>query len=241
MNDPNNTQISDALRGYAAYPDMQEPSAGLVVIMEAYGITGHIRGVCEQLAKAGFVAVAPDIYHGEVISYTDMDKVMAKIPSIRDDQVLDEIGQTLSWLEQNDKVDRKRLGIIGFCMGGRFAFYANCRFPDRLKAAVGFYGGGISPEGGKDRFGRTPPIGEAQKMQAPLFLGYGADDQSIPPMEHARVAQTLSAAKKRYTLSVYPGAGHAFLCEERANYAPKAAAQAWPEAIGFLQANLEQK
>ncbi len=241
MNDLNNVEISNTLRGYVAHPDTQGRFPGIVVIMEAYGITGHIQGVCQRLAKAGFVAAAPDIYHGEVISYTDMDKAIAKIPSIRDDQVLDEFGQTLTWLEQQKNVDRNRLGIIGFCMGGRFAFYANCRFPDRLKAAVGFYGGGISPEGGKDRFGRTPPIGEAHKMQAPIFLGYGADDQSIPPAEHARVAQSLSAAKKRYVLSVYPGAGHAFLCEERANYAPQAAAQAWPEAIGFLQANLEQK
>jgi len=80
-------------------------------------------------------------------------------------------------------------------MGGRFAFYANCRFPGRLKAAVGFYGGGISPEGGKDRFGRTPPIGEAHKMKAPILLGYGADDAGIPPSEHARVAEALSSAK----------------------------------------------
>ena len=240
MNTPTNTQINAKLNAYAAHPDGSGPFPGLVVIMEAYGITGHIQGVCRRLAKAGFVAAAPDIFHGEVISYTDMDKVLAKIPTIRDDQVLNEIGQTLDWLQQQNNVDRNRLGIIGFCMGGRFAFYANCRFPDQLKAAVGFYGGGISPEGGKDRFGRTPPIGEAHKMQAPIFLGYGADDAGIPPSEHARVAEALSAAKKRYTLAVYPGAGHAFLCEERANYALKAAELAWPEAIAFLHESLER-
>jgi carboxymethylenebutenolidase len=75
-------------------------------------------------------------------------------------------------------------------------------------------------------------------MQAPIFLGYGADDTGILPAEHARVAETLSAAKKRYTLAVYPGAGHAFLCEERANYAPAAAELAWGDSIGFLQSNL---
>ena len=238
MNNPNNVKINAALNGYAAHPEGKGPFPGMVVMMEAYGITGHIQGVCERLAKSGFVAVAPDIFHGEVLSYTDSAKVMAKIPTLNDEQILREIGETLDWLGLQKNVDKRRLGIIGFCMGGRHAFYANCRYPERLKAAVGFYGGGIAVEGAKDRFGRTPPIAEADKMQAPIFLGYGADDQGIPPAEHARIAEKLSSLKKRYTLAVYPGAGHAFLCEERANYAPAVAARPWPEAIEFLHREL---
>ena len=103
---------------------------------------------------------------------------------------------------------------------------------------MGFYGGSIAPDG-PDRFGRTPPIGEADKMQAPILLGYGAEDQGIPPSEHARIAQTLSAAKKRYTLAVYPGAAHGFLCEERTSYAPKVAERAWLEIIAFLHTSLD--
>jgi carboxymethylenebutenolidase len=163
---------------------------------------------------------------------------MAKIPTLKDAILLDEIGASLDWLDaDNGKAGRN--GIIGFCMGGRLAFLANCRLPGRLQAAVGFYGGGIAPEGsGPDKFGRTPPIGEAGSMQAPIYLGYGADDQGIPPAEHARVASVLSTAKKRYSLAVYPGAGHAFLCEERANYAPAAAALAWRDILDFLAAQL---
>ena len=118
------------------------------------------------------------------------------------------------------------------------AFLSNCRFPGRLQAAVSFYGGAIAPDADPDRFGRTPPIGEASKMQAPMFLGYGADDQGIPGDEHARIAKTLTDLKKRYVLSVYPGAGHAFLCEERKGYAPKVEPIAWRESIEFLKANL---
>jgi carboxymethylenebutenolidase len=124
-------------------------------------------------------------------------------------------------------------GIMGFCMGGRLAFLAGCHLGSRLQAVVSFYGGGIAPEG-PDRFGRTPPIVSAGTLQAPVFLGYGADDGGIPPSEHARIVSALSAAKKRYTLAVYPGAGHAFLCEERANHAPVAAEIAWDESLGFL-------
>ena len=103
---------------------------------------------------------------------------------------------------------------------------------------MSFYGGAIAPGMDVDKFGRTPPIGQAGEMQAPLFLGYGADDQGIPGDEHARIAKTLTDLKKRYLLSVYPGAGHAFLCEERQNYAPNVEPVAWREAIGFLNANL---
>ncbi len=207
--------------------------------MEAYGVTGHVRGVCDRLAQAGFVGLAPDFFHGEVIPYNDMQAAMAKIATLKDDVLLQEVSRGLDWLSGQDKVRKDALGVIGFCMGGRLAFLSNCRFPSRLKAAVSFYGGAIAPEGaGPDRFGRTPPIGETEKMQAPLFLGYGADDTGIPAAEHARVVTALSTAKKRYALNVYPGAGHAFLCEERANYAPAAAELAWRGTMDFLEAQL---
>lgn len=239
MSDATNVKINAALSGYLAHAKGKGPFPGIVVLMEAYGITGHIRGVCERLALAGFTALAPDFFHGEVFSYQDVERVMAKLPRLHDEPLLGEIGASLDWLAAQQGVNAPRLGIIGFCMGGRLAFLANCRFPRRLQAAVGFYGGGIAAEGATDRFGRTPPIGEAEKLRAPILLGYGADDQGIPPAEHARIAEKLSTLKKRYTLAVYPGAGHAFLCEERANYAPAAAAPAWADILGFLNNHLK--
>lgn len=231
-------QLGDGLTGYASRPRGSGPFPAVIVLMEAFGITGHIKGVCQRLAKAGFVAVAPDIFHGDVFSYTDMDAVMKKLPSLNDDTMLKEIGMTLEWLGKQKDVDSKSVGIIGFCMGGRLAFLAGCRLPERFKVAVSFYGGGIAPEG-KDRFGRTPPIQSAEQIRAPIYLGYGADDQSIPPAEHARVAEILSSLKKRFALAVYPGAGHGFLCEERASYAPDAAEPAWRESLAFLHAHLD--
>jgi carboxymethylenebutenolidase len=121
-------------------------------------------------------------------------------------------------------------------MGGRIAFLANCRHGGRLRAAAGFYGSGIAPESSVDRFGRTPPINEADAMQAPLFLGYGANDSGIPPTEHANIARRLSELKKTYELKVYGGAGHAFLCDERPQmYSAAAAAVAWQDIIAFFE------
>ncbi|HEY1991941.1 MAG TPA: dienelactone hydrolase family protein [Gammaproteobacteria bacterium] len=235
----NNVQIAADLEGYAEWPTGDGPFPGVVVIMEAFGVTGHIQNVCRRLAKAGFVALAPDHFHGEVIPYhAEMQKILDKISSLKDEQLVKEVGQSLDWFDKQSDVRRGAHGIIGFCMGGRLAFLSNCRLAGRLQASVSFYGGAIAPGVSPDRLGRIPPIGEADKLQAPLFLGYGADDQGIPGDEHARIAKTLSDLKKRYLLSVYPGAGHAFLCEERPAYAPKVEAIAWREAIEFLHANL---
>jgi len=237
MHKQNNVEISKNLEGYAARPKGEGAHPGVVVIMEIYGITGHIQGVCKRLADAGFTALAPDIFHGQLIPYSDPQAATAKVPTLQDEKMLSEVAASLDWLDAHGTQGKN--GIIGLCMGGRLAFLANCRLPERLKATVAFYGGSIAPGvEGKDKFGRTPPISEAAKMQNPIFLGYGADDQGITPDEHARIASALSAAKKRYTLAVYPAAAHAFLCEERANYVPAAAALAWPEAIAFLKNNL---
>lgn len=238
MHKQNNVEIKPGLEGYAVLPKGNGPFPGVLIFMEAYGITGHVRGACERLAEAGIAALAPDFFHGELIAYTDAQTAMAKIPTLKDEMLLDECAAGLDWLAAQKTVRRDALGVMGFCMGGRLAFLANCRLAARLRVAVAFYGGGISPEGGQDKFGRTPPIGETASMQTPLFLGYGADDQGITPAEHARVVSALSAAKKRYVLNVYPGAGHAFLCEERSNYAPAAAEIAWRDSINFLKANL---
>ena len=235
----NNVTIASGLEGYAAVPKGYGPFPGVLVFMEAYGVTGHVRGVCDHLAEAGIAALAPDFFHGEIIPYADAQAAMAKIHTLKDEVLLQESVAGLNWLTAQDHVRADALGVIGFCMGGRLAYLINCRYPSRLKAAVSFYGGAIAPEAaGPDRFGRTPPIGETASMQAPLFLGYGADDQGITAAEHARVVSALSAAKKRYVLSIYPGAGHAFLCEERSNYAPAAAALAWRDAVEFLTVQL---
>lgn len=239
MHKQNNVQIASGLEGYLEKPQGHGPFPAMIVIMEAYGLTGHIQGVCKRLAKAGFVALAPDHFHGEIIPYADSQKAIAKIPTLKDAQLLKEVSECLDWFDGQADVRKDAHGIVGFCMGGRLAFLSNCRFPDRLQAAVSFYGGAIAAVDNPDKFGRIPPIGEAAKMQAPMFLGYGAEDQGIPGDEHARIAKALTDLRKRYVLSVYPGAGHAFLCEERQNYAPAVEPVAWREALEFLKANLD--
>lgn len=221
-----------------ARPDTDGSHAAVVVLMEAFGLTSHIRRVCERLANAGYVALAPDLYRGRQFCYDDMDGALRALRALDDAAAMQDVDRALGVLAVQPNVDPGRLGVAGFCMGGRLAFLSGCRHADRLKAVATFYGGGIAPPGDGDRFGRVPPIVEADRLRAPTLLVYGAEDASIAPDEHGRLSQRLSALRRRYLLSVYPGAGHGFCCEDRASYAPDAAVAAFGELAGFFDATL---
>jgi carboxymethylenebutenolidase len=236
MNTADNVAIAPDLPGYFAAPGTAA-APGVVVLMEAFGLTAHVRGVCDRLAAAGFAALAPDFLRGKIIAYDDVESLLGTLRALRDDTAMQDVSASLDFLSRQPQVDGKRLGIAGLCMGGRLAFLANCRFASRLKAAVAFYGGGIAPPAA-DRFGRVPPIGEAEAMQAPLLLIYGGRDAAIGIDEHARLAQRLGTLGKPYSLSVYPGAEHGFCCEDRDSYRADAAAAAYAEAIDFLRRHL---
>ena len=117
MHKQNNVDIAPGLEGYLERPQGDGPFPGVVVIMEAYGLTGHIQGVCKRLAKAGFVALAPDHFHGEIIPYAEPQRAMAKIPTLKDEQLLKELGQCLDWFNKQSDVERQAHGIVGFCLG----------------------------------------------------------------------------------------------------------------------------
>jgi carboxymethylenebutenolidase len=232
-----NFQITTELDGYYAHPDHPGPYPALLVFMEAFGLTEHIKRACDRLATAGFAALAPDIYHGEVFGYDDLDGAMGAVRALSEVQTMEETEQAFEWLADRSDVDAGRLGVIGFCMGGRLAFLTHSEHAERCAAAVSFYGGGIAPA--QDRFGRPPLLDKIPAMSGPIMLGYGAEDQSIQPAEHGRIAAALSEAKKRYALEVFPEAGHGFMCEDRPSYSPGRAEQAWERAIEFLYVGLK--
>src|SRR5690348_9415980 len=98
MHKQNNAQVAAGLEGYAVLPKGNDPCPGVLVLMEAFGITGHIRGVCDRLAAAGIAALAPDFFHGELIPYADSQIAMAKIPTLKDATLLQECAAGLDWL-----------------------------------------------------------------------------------------------------------------------------------------------
>lgn len=221
-------------RGWLVRSERGASVGGIVVLMEAFGLTEHIRGLCGKLAQAGYTALAPDLYRGKVFDYADVEGAIDALRRLDDETAIGEIDSAIDALKSQSVISDSHVGIVGFCMGGRLAFLTACRRPGKVRAASSFYGGGIAPSGTADRFGRPALVQEAGSIAAPLLLVYGARDQSIATDEHGRISSTLSRLDKRYTLSVYPGVGHGFCCEDRPAFVPASASSAFSELLAFF-------
>ncbi len=232
-------QIANDLPGYYATPAGTGKFPAVIVLMEAFGLNNWCRSICDRLTQSGFAALAPDFYRGKTYAYTDMQGAIAKLKSLDDDAIMGDVGKSIKFLTNNSQVNANAIGVVGFCSGGRYSFLANAAYPSQIKAAVAFYGGGIDATA--DPVGRKSILNRVGTMQAPIMLLYGADDKSIGADEHGRISAALSAAQKRYILSVFPGAGHGFMSDRRDSYAPTAAAEAWMMTTGFLKQNLARK
>lgn len=229
-----------ASRGWLVRSGCDPSMPGVVVLMEAFGLTAHVRRICEKLALAGYTALAPDFYRGNTFDYGDVDGAIGALRSLNDETVINEIDAAIDALNALSAVDGVPVGIVGFCMGGRLAFLTACRRPRKVQAVSSFYGGGIAPPGPVDRHGRSALIQEAERITAPLLLVYGARDQSIESDEHGRICASLSRLDKRYTLSVYPSVGHGFCCEDRPAFASGPASCAFLELIDFFSKTLQR-
>jgi carboxymethylenebutenolidase len=234
-----NVQLDKDLAGYYVTPSGKGKVPAVIVIMEAFGLNDYIKSVCDRLAQAGYAALAPDFYHSAVYSYADMNGAIAKLKSLKDEVVMAELGKGIEFLGKRPEAQTGGVGVMGFCMGGRYTFLANAVQAAQVKAAVSFYGSGIA--GNPDPLGRANLLSQVDKMSAPIMLMYGAEDKSISPEEHQQVAAALSKAKKRYALNVFPKAGHGFFSDRRDSYNPDASAEAWAMTLSFFDRYLKGK
>jgi carboxymethylenebutenolidase len=227
------------LRGYYAAAKSRQPAPAIMVLMEAFGLNDNIKGVCDRLAQAGYAALAPDFYHGQVFAYKDIQLAIAKLKTLDDSVVMAEFGKGLDFLKTQKAVLQQGVGVTGFCMGGRYTFLANSVHADRVKAAVSFYGGGIAAKA--DVAGRQMLLDKVTKMQAPIMFMYGSEDSYIMAEEHERITAAMSKAKKRYGVNVFPGAGHGFMSDRRDSYNQPAAEEAWSMTLAFFDRHLAKK
>ncbi len=230
-------QLAPEVRAFYAQPEGASPRGVVVVLMEAFGLNDHMQDVARRVAAQGYAAIVPDLYHGKLFNYDDIkanpNPVMDFLKSRDDATALREIGWAIDAAEARPEVIKGRAVALGFCMGGRYAYLSAAALGKRLAGAICFYGGGIGTK--QDRFGRKPPVERTAEITAPIMLMYGAEDKSIPPEEHAHIAEALSAAKKRFSLNVFPKAGHGFFSDPRESYEPVAAKEAWELTLNFLE------
>jgi carboxymethylenebutenolidase len=223
------------MRIYEARPD-GEPRGGLVVIQEAFGVNEHIEDVTRRGAAAGYLSVAPDLFHrtgGGTVPYGEFEKVIEHFKALTgDDAVLADVDAAIDHLRGEGFGD-DRIGIVGFCFGGRVTFLTAAR--RALGAAIGFYGGGIVT----GRFPQFPPlVDEASTLQTPWLGLFGDRDQSIPVDDVERLRTELRDAPVDTEIVRYADAGHGFHCDKRADYREDDAKDAWARTLRWLDGHL---
>jgi carboxymethylenebutenolidase len=210
---------------FVAQPDDHQKHPGIVLIQEWWGIEPHVVDLAQKLATDGFVVAVPDLYHGKVATEPDDAKRMSMLIHSNVDRAAREIIGALETVKAMPNVEPKKLGLMGFCIGGFMTYTVASRYPD-LGAVLPFYGAGYDP---------TPD--EVAKVNAPVLAFYGRQDKSIPLYQIQKIERLYKDAGKDYTVKVYD-AGHAFLNPDHGMGNEKAATAAWSLAIPFLKEKL---
>ncbi len=224
------------LPAYRAAPlDRVNPPVVLVV-SEVFGVHEYIADVARRLAKQGCFAVAPELFvrQGDPGAYGEIGKLLSEvIAKVPDAQVMADLDATMAWAA-GQGADTSKLGITGFCWGGRIAWLYAAHNPG-VKAAVAWYGRLTGPRTALNPFN---PVDLAAKLQAPVLGLYGGQDSGIPleAVDRMKAALALgSDAAKRSSLVVYPEAPHAFHADYRNSYRQDAAGDAWQRCLAWLK------
>jgi carboxymethylenebutenolidase len=226
---------------FVAAPRADGRYAAIIVVMEAFGLNSHIKSIAKRLAREGYVAVAPDLYYREpnaVAGYDNLPEAIRMMTSLWDSKILSDIDAVVSLLQKQTNVRGDRIGMTGFCMGGRITFLTACNNRS-IKAAVPFYGGGIATV--MQPSDRTPiaPLDYADKLEAPMLLFFGGQDAFIPLEQVDKIKTRLQDLAKEAETIVYPDADHGFFCDERASYNRTAAEDAWRRLTDFFSHHLK--
>ena len=224
------------LPAYRAAPlDHVNPPVVLVV-SEVFGVHEYIADVARRLAKQGYFAVAPELFarQGDPGAYGEIDKLLSEVVAkVPDGQVMGDLDATMAWAS-GQGADTSKLGITGFCWGGRIAWLYAAHNPG-VKAAVAWYGRLTGP---RTALNPAHPVDLAAKLQAPVLGLYGGQDSGIPleAVDRMKAALALgSDAAKRSSLVVYPEAPHAFHADYRNSYREDAAGDAWQRCLAWLK------
>jgi len=221
-------EVPGGMPAFVARPD-GGPRPAVLVIQEAFGLNAHIKDVTQRIAAEGYVALAPDLYwrggKGRSVAYDDLAEAIRIMQTLKDGEIVTDVGNAIAYLEKQPTVRADRIGITGFCMGGRVSYLVACELADKIKAAAPFYGGGI-------------PVDRTAKLKAPVLAFFGEKDAFIPLEFVEQLRREAAAQKKLVEIVVYPGADHGFFCNERASYNAKAAADAWQRLKTFFATHL---
>lgn len=217
---------------YRAMPAGARDVPTVLVVHEIFGVHEHIQDMCRRLAKAGYLAVAPELYarHGDASKLASVDAIRPLVEKVNDAEAMSDLDACAAWAAKNGG-DAGRLAITGFCWGGRMTWLYAAHNP-RLKAAVAWYG---RLEGEPSALHPRQPLDLALDMKAPVLGLYGGADAGIPVASVERMRSALAAAGKTVEMHVYPDAPHAFNADYRPSYRKDAAEDGWRRMLDWFR------
>ena len=233
------TRDGKEMDAYRAMPATGQAFATILVVQEIFGVHAHIADLCRRFAKAGYYAIAPELYfrQGDAKAVSDMQALLREIVSkVPDEQVMGDLDATVDFAKGEGKADTAKLGITGFCWGGRIVWlYA--AHSAALKAGVAWYGRVVG-----DSTPMTPkhPIDIAKDLKAPVLGLYGGADTGIPNESVDKMRAALKAgspAAQKSQIDTYPDTPHGFNADYRPSFRKEQAEDAWKKALAWFKAN----
>jgi carboxymethylenebutenolidase len=220
------------MRCYLSTPAGGGPFPAVVVIQHAGGVDEFVRGMTDRFAAAGYVGIAPDLYHREDPNASD--DPMTRMSRLRDASIVRDVNAAVEHVKGLAEVRADRIGITGYCMGGRVTYLMAAQNAD-LKAAVVCWGGNIMRP-----WGEAPsPFELSWQIGCPVMGLFGEDDPNPNPADVAKLDAELTRLGKAHEFHSYSGAGHAFMSEGRPSYREEAAKDAWNKCIAWFDRHLK--
>ncbi|MHB1596421.1 MAG: dienelactone hydrolase family protein [Streptosporangiaceae bacterium] len=228
----------DEIEAYLALPRDQETFGTVVVIHHMPGYDSSTKEIVRKFAAHGYAALMPNLYHRDAPGASPDDAAAAARAKggVPDERLVGDVAGAADYLRKKLPGSNGRVGVIGYCSGGRQAFLAACSLT--FDAAVDCYGGGVInvPQGLPPSM--TPIIDLAENLSCPLLGLFGADDKFPPPAETAEISRILDGFGKPHEFHTYEGAGHAFFSPDRASYRVEAALDGWEKVWAFFGKHL---
>ena len=220
---------------YRAMPAKGDSFPTILVVQEIFGVHEHIKDICRRLAKLGYLAVAPELYarQGDVSKLTEFPEILKIVMTVPDAQVMSDLDATVAWAKKSGKGNTAKLGVTGFCWGGRIVWLYSAHNPD-LKAGVAWYGRLV---GQKDELNPKHPTDLAASLKAPVLGLYGGADQNIPVETVEQMRKALTEAKKPSEIVLYPDTPHGFNADYRPSYRQDKADDAWKKMLEWFKKN----
>jgi carboxymethylenebutenolidase len=219
---------------YYAMPAAGKSLPVVLVVQEIFGVHEHIKDLCRRLAKLGYLAIAPELYarQGDVSEMKDFKEIFAKVVSkVPDAQVMSDLDAAAAWAKESGKGDTSKLGITGFCWGGRIVWLYVAHNP-QVKAGVAWYGRLVGPT---DELHPKNPIDLVASLHAPVLGLYGEADQGIPVASVEQMRKALKDAGKTGEIVLYPDTPHAFLADYRPSYRKEPAEDGWKRMLEWFK------